>query len=262
MDVISAAEAGLNSMEHIRNLEMSMAGNWEELLQERRQLLAAGQAEVGGILRSRMHAAQRTKAIEAITPAQEARVLQALADNEVWQIPTLTLSRAALYIPFTRADWKTSMTYLPPAMEKQWLEGISNFASTGISDDQKLYRAWYFDEISKIHEAGIPMMAGTDCPIFFLTPGLSLHEELVNLEAAGIPTDEVLKTATINPAIYFEMEEELGRVKAGYLADLVLLNANPLQQIRNTQKISAVIKHGALYNREALDAKLEALDGK
>jgi imidazolonepropionase-like amidohydrolase len=260
MDVISAAEAGLNSMEHIRNLEMSMAGNWEELREERRQLLAAGREEVGGILRSRIHTTQRVRAIEAITPEQEAKVLQALADHEVWQIPTLTLIRAGLYLPFRRSDWRTSMQYLPPQMEQQWLEGISSFASTGMNDNQKTYRNWCFSMIPKIHEAGIPIMAGTDCPIFFLTPGLSLHEELWNLEEAGIPTDEVLKTGTINPAKYFGMEDELGRVQEGYWADLLLLDANPLEAIRNTQKIRAVIKQGKLYDREMLDELLEELD--
>lgn len=260
MDVISAAEAGLNSMEHIRNLEMSMASNWAELLEQRRQLLAAGRTEVGGILRSRIHSAQRTAAIENIDPEQEARVLQALAEHQVWQTPTLTLIRAGLYLPFQREDWKQSMSYLPPEMEERWLEGIASYTATGMNEDQEAYRNWCFAEISKIHEAGIPIMAGTDCPIFFLTPGLSLHEELWNLEEAGIPTAEVLKTGTINPARYFGMEDELGRVREGYWADLLLLDANPLQEIRNTRRINAVIKQGKLYNRAALDEILERLD--
>lgn len=260
MDVIAAAEAGLNSMEHMRNLEMSMAGNWEELREERRQLLAAGKSDAGGILRSRIHAAQRAKAVEAITPEQETRVLKALADHQVWQTPTLTLIRAGLYLPFRRADWRESMQYLSPAMEQQWLEGISSFAATGMNEAQKTYRNWCTEEVLKIHEAGIPIMAGTDCPIFFLTPGLSLHEELWNLEQAGIPTAEVLKTATINPAIYFGMEDELGRVQEGYQADLLLLDANPLAAIQHTRKIRGVIRQGKWYDRSALDTMLERLD--
>lgn len=260
MDVISAAKAGLNSMEHLRNLEMSMAGNWKELLEQRRQLLAAGRSDAGGILRSRIHAAQRGLAIEAIDPDQEAKVLQTLADHQVWQTPTLTLIRAGLYLPFQREDWKQSMTYLPPEMEQQWLEGIASYTNTGMTENQQAYRNWCFSEITKIHEAGIPIMAGTDCPIFFLTPGLSLHEELWNLKEAGISTEEVLKTATINPAIYFGMEDELGRVKEGYWADLLLLDANPLDEIRNTQKINAVIKQGKLHTRDALDNLLQQLD--
>lgn len=260
MDVISAAEAGLNSMEHMRNLEMSMAGDWEELRAERRQLLAAGREEIGGVLRARIHATQRARAVKAITPEQEQKVLQALAENEVWQIPTLTLAHASLYRPFERDDWKQSMKYLPAPMEQEWLTGITSFMATDISDNQSTYGNWFFKEIPKLHEAGIPIMAGTDCPIFFLTPGFSLHEELSKLEEAGIPTAEVLKTATINPAIYFGMEDELGRIKEGYWADLLLLDANPLQEIRNTQQIQAVIRQGELYDRAALDAMLERLD--
>jgi imidazolonepropionase-like amidohydrolase len=145
-------------------------------------------------------------------------------------------------------------------MEQQWLDDIARFMTSDISETQWTYGNWFFKEIPKLHEAGIPIMAGTDCPIFFLTPGFSLHEELSKLEEAGIPTAEVLKTATINPAIYFGMEEELGRIKEGYWADLLLLDANPLDAIRNTQKINAVIKQGKLYDREALDAILDRLD--
>lgn len=113
----------------------------------------------------------------------------------------------------------------------------------------------------EIKEAGIPIRTGMGCPIliFFLTPGLSLHDALVLLEKSGLDRLEILKTATLNPARYFNMED-LGLVKEGVIADLLLLRANPLDDIRNTTKIEAVVKDGKVHDRMALDALLESLD--
>ena len=88
MDVISASNAGLNSMEHMRNIELSCASNAEELLENRKQLLAEGKNETGAILRSRIHKTQRIPAIDNYDANKAKEVLQVLAKNETWQIPT------------------------------------------------------------------------------------------------------------------------------------------------------------------------------
>ena len=116
----------------------------------------------------------------------------------------------------------------------------------------KVQSDWMFDMVGRIHDKGIELMAGTDTPIFFLTPGLSLHQELYNLVKAGLSPLEALKTATYNPALYFEMENELGSIQEGQWADLLILNANPLEDIRHTQKISQVIKQGNVIDRDRL----------
>ena len=103
-------------------------------------------------------------------------------------------------------------------------------------------------------------MAGTDCPIFFLTPGRSLHEELSVLVKAGLSPLEAIKSATLNPARYFGMEDELGSIKENMWADLLILNKNPLEDINNSLSIESVIREGKLYDRNALDALLEKLD--
>ena len=102
-------------------------------------------------------------------------------------------------------------------------------------------------------------MAGTDCPIFFLTPGFSLHEELVLLVKSGLTPLQAIEAATIRPAQYFNMDNELGLVEKGMLADLLILDKNPLEDIKNTQKINAVIRDGKWYNRKDLDNILREL---
>ena len=84
-------------------------------------------------------------------------------------------------------------------------------------------------------------------------PGFSLHDELANFVEAGFTPMESLQTATSNPAKFLGMEDRLGSIDAGKIADLVLLKANPLEDIRNTTQISAVIVDGRLFDRAALD---------
>ena len=105
-------------------------------------------------------------------------------------------------------------------------------------------------------------MAGTDtAPGVYIMPGFSLHDELANFVEAGFTPMESLQTATSNPAKFLGMEASMGSVKPGKIADLVLLSADPLADIRNTQKITMVISHGRLFDRAALDqilARVEA----
>ena len=90
-------------------------------------------------------------------------------------------------------------------------------------------------------------MAGTDTPLGFLIPGFSLHIELELLVESGMSELDAIKTATINPSRYFNMENYLGLIKEGYIADLILLNTNPLENIKNTLDISLVVKDGKVY---------------
>lgn len=257
MDVISASNAGLNSMEHMRNLELSCASNADELLAERRQLLAAGSEDAGGILRSRIHAAQRKTAVENYDETQADKVLAVLAKNETWQIPTIALSTGFAERHFTRPAWKATFQYLPKDIEDRWLDEIKEVNQFDVEPFTREYADWMLNMVGKIHAAEIDLMAGTDCPIFYLTPGYSLHEELALLVKSGLSTQAALQTATLNPARYFGMEKELGRVQENMWADLLILDANPLDNIAHTKRIEGVIKQGKYYDRAALDALLQ-----
>lgn len=260
MDVISASNAGLNSMEHMRNLELSCASNADELLEQRRKMLFSGRENKGGILRSNIHQAQREIAIENYDEIKANEVLDVLAANETWQIPTLTLNTSFTERPFMEPDVQQSFNYLPQSIEEEWKSNIAAFAATEISAFRTEYSNWLRNMVGKIHNKGIDIMAGTDCPIFFLTPGRSLHQELEALVDAGLTPLDALKTATYNPAKYFDMENELGLIKENHWADLLILDANPLQDIANTQRINAVIKQGNYLDRSRLDEMLSRLD--
>ena len=102
-------------------------------------------------------------------------------------------------------------------------------------------------QVAAMQRAGVHILTGTDAPLRNSPPGFGLHEELTLLARGGMSPFEVLRSATIEPARYFGMLDSLGTVDTGKLADLVLLDANPLQDIRNTRRIAAVVANGRLY---------------
>jgi imidazolonepropionase-like amidohydrolase len=104
---------------------------------------------------------------------------------------------------------------------------------------------------------GVLILAGTDVNNPFCVPGFGLQQELVNLCNAGLTNLQALQTATINPAIFLYREKEIGSVTEGKLADLVILEANPLSDISNTQKINAVIVNGKYFSKTDLNRMLD-----
>ena len=115
--------------------------------------------------------------------------------------------------------------------------------------------------VRTMRKAGVPILAGTDTGNPFCFPGFSLHEELALLVIAGLTPVEALRSATLNPAKFLGLEKTLGTIEVGKIADLVLLGANPLEDIRNTQRINAVVSNGRLFDRKALDKLLADAEG-
>jgi cytosine/adenosine deaminase-related metal-dependent hydrolase len=262
MDVISASNAGLSSMEHLRNLELSCASNAEELLEQRRKILALGSGDTGAALRTRIHQTQRATALDNYDDDKATEVLKVLAKNDTWQIPTLALNTGIVKRHFELADWSASFKYFPPTTRQQWENEIADVASQEITAFKKQQSQWMFNMVGKVHEAGIEIMAGTDCPIFFLTPGRSLHQELAVLVEAGLSPLDAIKAATLNPAKYFNLQDELGSIKEKQWADLIILDKNPLEDINNTQSINAVIKQGKYFKRSELLERLSRMNSE
>ena len=99
-----------------------------------------------------------------------------------------------------------------------------------------------------MRRAGVSILTGTDAPLRNSPPGFGLHEELVLLVRGGMSTAEVLRAATYEPARYLGRTDSLGMIAPGMVADLVLLEANPLADIGNTRRIAAVIANGRLVD--------------
>jgi len=256
MSVIEASNLGLNSMEHLRNLELSMTEMSEKLFQERKNLLLNKSSIKGSELRSLIHSKQRMKSINDLDSIKINNVIEALIKNDVWQIPTLILYKNFANKTFKNPDYLQFLNLLPEERKEEWIKKI-NAIDNVISKDVVEYTVWSKKMVDFMHDRGISFMAGTDTPIGFLIPGLSLHQEIQELYESGLSELEAIQTATINPAKYFNLENSLGRIKSGFIADLIILDKNPLESISNTKSIHAVIKEGHLMNRSYLDSLMK-----
>ncbi|MEK9614138.1 MAG: amidohydrolase family protein [Flavobacteriaceae bacterium] len=255
MDVITASNLGLSSMEHLRNVELSMSSDADALFQERQRVLKNEKQIKGSALRTSLHQKQRMQSVYNLDSTKIKEVVSVLSKNQTWQIPTLSLYKNFALKKYKNPSYVPLLNLLPRVNKEQWNEQIQAIDTTL---DQQIvdYTVWSKSMVGYMHKRGIPFMAGTDTPIGFLIPGYSLHQELEELNLSGLSPLEVLQTATSNPAHYFNLQDSLGRIKKGYLADLVVLTKNPLDTISNTKTIDAVIKNGKYLNRTYLDSLL------
>lgn len=240
-----AREAGpsVDSLEHLRNIELDCAEDAADLATERQSMLGNPDNLPGIQLRSNIHSAQRDRAMAAFDASQCNSVIEQL--SATIQVPTLRLNAINHFLPFNRDDWSDALATLPDDVREAWREPPKYLVE---NVDQSFVRSGTFSlsMVEALSKAGVPIGAGTDTPIFYAVPGYSLHNELEILVAAGLSTQQALASATTVPASFFGIEQQIGRIQHGMLADLVLLRDNPLEDIRATKTIEHVILRGAL----------------
>ncbi len=185
-------------------------------------------------------------------------LIKLLAQNQIWQIPTLTWQRGGTFLDQRDLKHQPLDKYVPVYWRDVTWRRFTDEMIPDLLRDPLALRQQYFAHnlqmVGALHHGGVPFMAGTDtAPGVYIMPGFSLHDELSNFVESGFTPMESLQTATSNPARFLGMEASFGSVEPGKIADLVLLSANPLEDIRNTRKISIVIANGRLFDRAALD---------
>ena len=196
---------------------------------------------------------------------REAGLIARLAKNRTWQCPTLLWEYGGWLVDVVDVAKYPELRYAPAAWrEKTWPRFKADMVKSYITDPLPVREKWVEHElgiVARLHGAGVPMLAGTDAPPGVgVVPGMSLHRELARFVAAGFSPLEALRTATINPATFLDRTKDFGSVETGKIADLVLLDANPLDDIANTTKIAAVVANGRLLSRADLDRILSDVE--
>jgi imidazolonepropionase-like amidohydrolase len=153
------------------------------------------------------------------------------------------------------------LKFVPRTIAEKWkhvLQTQNEYTSpTGFAlRDELLAQSMHV--VGKMEAAGVPILAGTDSTAPYIIPGFALHQELALLVQAGLTPMQALQAATRNPADFLGKLETQGTIEPGKTADLLLLDANPLEDIHNTQKIRALILRGKLLDRTTLDEFLAA----
>ena len=172
----------------------------------------------------------------------------------------MRLSYASLDDPKLSQDQR--LKYVKPSWRQRWLRMSADAAKTPAAEWVRRRELVQQEKelVGLMHKIRVGILAGTDEVSPFCAPGFSLHDELALLVEAGLTPLQALQCATINPARFLNRSRSFGTIEKGKVADLVLLDANPLVNIRNTQKINAVVVNGRLLNRQKLDTMLSEIE--
>jgi len=207
--------------------------------------------------------------LSAISEAARDSVYHKFLEKGAWYTPTLTVSRTvmlsgdsaarAIFGPDAmRLDERRA--YASPWLLEWWRMQVDERIRDGPGMTPAAMEAAYrssANDVRRMHELGVEILAGTDAGSVLVYPGFTLHEELrLLVEDAKLSPRAALWSATVGPARFARLEDRLGTVATGKLADIVLLDANPLDDIRNTRRIFAVVRNGRVFSRADLDALL------
>ncbi len=174
----------------------------------------------------------------------------------VWQVPTQVLLDNLLNdVSTDDLAARPEMKYMPPETIKNWVTQKQNFLKIPQAERTKLL-VLRRRLIKSLHDAGVPFALGSDAPQFWNVPGFSAHRELRSLVDAGLTPYQALRTGTVNVGVYLKTESTTGTLTPGKRADLLLLDANPLQNIDNSVKIAGVMVNGRWLSKAEIDKRL------
>ena len=266
-----ASDAGQRSIEHLSpalpgdaGILLACSGKEAELRQELAALGEAAEKPDAKLddLRARTRALQ-SQLLDSYSAAKADALMAKLATNHTWVVPTLIWSQS--FRPLSPQDLgqDVPLQYVPAATRKRWeaarkryVESVPPEAFAVASRVAERTRQL----AGALRRAGVPLLAGTDSFDGFDISGFSLHQELELLVQSGLKPVEALQTATVNPAKFLGEERDWGAVEEGKLANLVLLDADPLEDIRNTRRIRGVVLNGHFFDRGELDKMLAEVE--
>lgn len=245
--VLEAAKAGQKTMEHLYGF-LELASDSSEYYY----------GLVNGTIKDSNFAtrnARRELLRRTYSEKKLASIIKDLKQYDAWICPTMTVNRGIAFINDSTFRKDDRMVYVAPMIKNMW-DPKNDFRLRTATPEYFRGEQVEYEMKKKIvralHQGGIPLLAGTDTPNPFCFPGFSLHDELEIFTECGLSPLEALRTATLNPARYFGIEMDLGTVATGKLADLVLLEANPLENINNTRQVGAVVLKGRFLGPETV----------
>jgi hypothetical protein len=242
-----ASDAGQVSIEHLRNfsIQIECSSSEDDL---RQRVIAEYESDPPDFRPLILELVDTHDAEKCVVLAEQ------FARNGTWFVPTLMTASGQKW------DWREApyARFLPPE-ERRLFERMEEIEArdVGNAEEQEPVSRWVREVTRTMHRAGVPMLAGSDAGSSGVFWGISLHQELELLVDAGLTEVEALRAATLSPAEFLERTDSIGTVEPDKLADLVLLDANPLKDISNTRKIRAVVANGHYFDRQALDELLQ-----
>jgi cytosine/adenosine deaminase-related metal-dependent hydrolase len=258
VSVAEASEAGQRSIEHLTGFALACSSQESEIRQK--FVDARARRDFAAFI------PLTQQAIDTYDPAKAASLFTLLIRNHTWQVPTQVWTQTDAAIDDSKLLSDPRLKYVPTAVRAGW-DPTPRLKDTSV-EEMKVNKASATHDLEILksaHAAGVPILAGSDGPDPFIFPGFSLQDELEWLVKSGFTPAEAIQAATLKPAEFVGKVDQYGVVEPGHAADMVLLEANPLEDIRNTRKIAGVVLGGKYYSRSELDgmlARLAALASK
>jgi imidazolonepropionase-like amidohydrolase len=198
------------------------------------------------------------EAFDKLLGEQGTALYQAMVQHKTWHTPTLVLARSFLLRSELAAKPDERRKYVAPSVKEYWDKNnpVPQNVPEQVMAERRQALQKMFDVVRAMHKAGVEMLAGTDPPTRDIFPGFSLHDELGLLVESGFTPREALATATVNAAKCLGFSDSQGAIEKGNVADLVVLDADPLADIEHVRKISGVAVAGKYFAKPALDEML------
>lgn len=257
ISAVEASDAGQRSMEHSMGIWQSCSTAEPELRKSMTEALKDYKTTPKYVFARLSFGLPPRGTLDTFSDTKASQLFERFVRNGTWQVPTLVEEQSFALLVSKHLMDQRGMNLIPPAMQKPWdLPNILTPLSAEDQQDLIKIVPMMLDVVGHMHRAGVRILAGTDAP-WLVVPGFSLHDELFLLVKAGLTPARALRAATLDTAEFLGLQNSLGTVETGKLADLVLLDANPLEDVRNTQKISGVFMQGHYFDRQALDGLLQ-----
>ncbi|HEX2250673.1 MAG TPA: amidohydrolase family protein, partial [Gemmatimonadales bacterium] len=190
------------------------------------------------------------------------KLVRATREAGVWNVPTQTLlENLAPSASLQALARRPEMQYVSPATLASWAEAKQSIMKqTGASPESvRRTMATRRRLIKALHDGGAGLLLGSDAPQIYNVPGFSIHRELESMVAAGLTPYQALATGTRNVAVFFGTLPQSGTIEVGKKADLILLTANPLENIQNTTQRAGVMLRGRWLAQAELERRLAAI---
>jgi hypothetical protein len=246
-----ASNAGQKSIEHLYGVALGCSAQEGTLFAEMRETRRGN--------RQTLTASVAARAFESYDETKAGALFARFVRNGTWQCPTLTVLRSISRLDDPQSFVDERSKYIPKSGRPSSQQPVNSPFKSNSAEDWRALRAQFRDSmalVGRMHRAGVGILAGTDTPNAFLVPGFGLHEELALLVDAGLSPMAALQAATRNAAQFMEQLDRRGTIEAGKIADLVLLDKDPLADIHNTSSVRTVVLAGKLMPRASLDAML------
>ena len=193
--------------------------------------------------------------INTFVPKKAEKLAIGCAQNHIWQCPTLIRNETMQFGDERRFTQSPDLRYVPAASRKLWTEVARQYSeklSPADKDTMQRLKELSLRLVKIFDDNGVDMLAGSDYGGGWVIPGISLHQEFDLLAEAGLSPLKILQMTTLNGARFLKREASMGTVAAGKEANLVLLDANPIESVQNLHRIHAVIRDGRYYTADSL----------